>query len=205
MHDKPHEFNYLEFRSFGPPRAIVSAYASRQRSPRAIQLALENNAMNRTLKLGALLAIVTIFAALPAKADSGQTLDYTLSGGPISASWSMSQDPTPFFVEDGTAFAVNSTDLIVGNLPVDDIICFFNFGDSGGMNTVTYLPDFYGAQLYSGPEDSPTMLIGTFYLTDAAGDCYTLNVTQAPEPMTWLLLATGLAALALKRRNLLAN
>ena len=70
--------------------------------------------MNRTLKLGALLAIVTIFAALPAKADSGATLDYNLSGGPVTASWTMSQDPDPFFVEGGTAFAVNSTNLIVG-------------------------------------------------------------------------------------------
>jgi hypothetical protein len=161
--------------------------------------------MNRTIKLGALLAIVTLFAALPAKADSGPTLDYTLSGGPISASWSMSQDPTPFFVEDGTAFAVNSTDLVVDGLSVEDIICFFNLGDMGGFNSVTYLPDFYGAQLYSGPEDSPTMLTGLFYLTDANGDCYTLNVTQAPEPMTWLLLASGLAALALKRKKLLAS
>src|ERR1700691_3140810 len=91
--------------------------------PRAVHLALENNAMNRTLKLGALLAIVTVFAALPAKADSGATLDYTLSG-PVTASWTMSQDPTPFFVEDNVAFAVNSTDLIVGNTAVDDIICF---------------------------------------------------------------------------------
>jgi hypothetical protein len=162
--------------------------------------------MNRTLKLGALLAIVTIFAAVPAKADSGATLDYTLSGGPITASWSMSQDPTPFFVEDGTVFAVNSTDLIVGGMPVEDIICFFNLGDSGGMNTVTYIPDLYGVQLYSGTEDSPTMLTGMFYLTDAAGDSYTLNVTNAPEPMTWLLLASGLAALALmKRKKLLAS
>jgi hypothetical protein len=161
--------------------------------------------MNRILKLGALLAIFTIFAALPAKADSGATLDYTLSGGPVSASWTMSQDPTPFFVEDGTAFAVNSTNLIVAGWPVDDIICFFNLSDSGGMNTVTYIPDLYGAQLYSGPEDSPTMLTGMFHLTDANGDCYTLNVTNAPEPMTWLLLACGLAALALKRKKLLAN
>ena len=53
--------------------------------------------MNRTLKLGALLAIVTVCAALPAKADSGATLDYTLSGGPVAASWTTSQDPTPFF------------------------------------------------------------------------------------------------------------
>jgi len=162
--------------------------------------------MSRTLKLGALLAIVTIFAALPAKADSGQTLDYTLSGGPVSASWTMSQDPTPFFVEGGTVFAVNSTDLIVDNLPVDDIICFFNSSDWGGVNSVTYLPDLVGVQLYSGPEDSPTMLTGTFYLTDEqTGNCYTLNVTNAPEPMTWLLLASGLAALALRRRKLLAN
>jgi hypothetical protein len=162
--------------------------------------------MKRTFKLGALLAIVTIFAALPAKADSGAILDYTLSGGPVTASWTMSQDPTPFFVEDDTAFAVNSTDLIVGGLPVDDIICFFNLNDMGGVNSVAdNLPDLIGAQLYIGPEGSPTMLTGVFYLTDANGDCYTLNVTQAPEPMTWLLLASGLAALALKRKKLLAN
>jgi hypothetical protein len=117
----------------------------------------------------------------------------------------MSQDPSPFFVEDGTAFAVNSTNLIVGITAVDDIICFFNTGDLGGMNTVTYIPDLYGAQLYSSPEASPAMLTGKFYFTDASGDCYTLNVTNAPEPMTWLLLASGLAALALKRKQLLAN
>jgi hypothetical protein len=117
----------------------------------------------------------------------------------------MSQDPDPFFVENGTAFAVNSTNLIVGAAAVDDIICFFNTSDSGGMNIVLYIPDLYGAQLYSGPEGSPTMLTGTFYLTDATGDIYTLNVTNAPEPMTWLLLASGLAALALKRKKFLAN
>ena len=50
------------------------------------------------------------------------------------------------------------------------------------------------------------MLTGMFYLTDANGDCYALNVTQAPEPMTWLLLASGLAGLVLmKRKKLLVN
>jgi hypothetical protein len=162
--------------------------------------------MNRTLKLGGLLAIVTVLAALPLRADSGQTLDYTLSGGPVSASWTMSQDPTPFFVEDGTAFAVNSTDLIVDGLSVEDIICFFSPSDWGGVNSVTYLPDLVGVQLYSGPEDSPTMLTGLFSFTDQlTGNCYTLNVTQAPESMTWLLLGSGLAALALKRKKLLAD
>jgi len=161
--------------------------------------------MNRILKLGALLAIFTIFSAVPARALSSPTLDYTLSGGPITAFWSVSQDPTPFYVEDGTAFAAYSTDLVVGTGSVSDIICFFNLSDVGAFNTVTYLPDFYGAQLYSGPEDSPTMLTGLFYLTDATGDCCTLNVSQAPEPTTWLLLASGLAALALKRKKLLAN
>src|SRR5580704_1838624 len=162
--------------------------------------------MNRTFKVGALLAIVTVFAALPANADSSAILDYNLSGGPVTASWTMSQDPTPAFVEDGTVFAVNSTDLIVNNMSVDDIICFFNLSDTGGVNSVAdSLPDLIGAQLYTDPEGSPTMLTGVFYLTDANGDSYTLNVTQAPEPMTWLLLASGLAALALKRKKLLAN
>jgi hypothetical protein len=91
-------------------------------------------------------------------------------------------------------------------MPVDDIICFFNLSDTGGVNSVAdSLPDLIGAQLYTDPEGSPTMLTGVFYLTDANGDSYTLNVTQAPEPMTWLLLASGLAALALKRKKLLAN
>jgi hypothetical protein len=118
----------------------------------------------------------------------------------------MSQDPTPFFVEDGTAFAVNSTDLIVDGLSVEDIICFFNPSDLGGVNSVTYLPDLVGVQLYSGPEDSPTMLTGLFNFTDElTGNSYTLNVTQTPELMTWLLLASGVAVLALKRKKLLAN
>src|SRR5271156_2116433 len=125
----------------------TTAYASELRSPPAIYLALENNPMNRTFKLGALLAIVTIFAALPAKADSGATLDYTPSGGPISASWYMSKDPTPFYVEHDTVFALNSTDLVVDGLPVDDIIGFFNLRDWGGVKSVTYLPDLVGAQL----------------------------------------------------------
>jgi hypothetical protein len=162
--------------------------------------------MKRTFKLGALLAIVTIFAALRAKADSGAILDYNLFGGAVTASWTMSQDPAPFFVEDGTDFAVNSTDLIVNTMPVDDITCFFNLSDMGGVNGFAdSLPDLIGAQLHTGPDGSPAMLTGTFYLTDANGDAYTLNVTSAPEPMTWLLLATGLAALALKRKKLLAN
>jgi hypothetical protein len=129
--------------------------------------------------------MVTIFAARPAKADSGQTLDYTLSGGPIPASCSMSQDPTLFYVEEGTVFAVNSTGLIVSDSAVDDIICFFDLSDLGGVNSLTYLPDLLGVQLYTGPEDSPTMLTGTFYFSGSlTNESYTLNVTPAPDPTT---------------------
>jgi hypothetical protein len=118
----------------------------------------------------------------------------------------MSQNATPFYVEEGTAFAVYSIDLILGVWPVDDIICFFNLSDLGGVNSVTYLPDLIGVELYTSPEDSPTMLTGVFNSTDElTNNCYTLNVTQAPEPTTGLLLASGLAAPALKRKKLLAN
>jgi hypothetical protein len=40
---------------------------------------------------------------------------------------------------------------------------------------------------------------------ELTGNCYTLTVTQAPEPMSLLLLASGLAALALMRKKALAN
>jgi PEP-CTERM motif len=161
--------------------------------------------MKRTLKIGALLAVFTIFAAVPAKADSGPTLDYSLSG-PVTATWSMSQNPSPFYVNPNIAFAVYSTDLVVDDVPVEDIICFFNTSDWGGVNSETFLPDLVGAQLYSGSEYTPTLQTGVFYLTDdMTGNCYTLTVTQAPEPTTLLLLGSGLAALALKRKRTLVR
>jgi hypothetical protein len=157
--------------------------------------------MKSILKCGALLAALIVASALPAHADSGDTLDFNLSG-PITASWTMDSNPTPFWSESGYAFAVNTTDLVVNGTPVTDFLCFFNINDEGGLNSSVALDDLYGPQVYSGDESDPTFITGTYYFTSwPAGNQEVLTITQAPEPASLLLLASGLVALGLKRKR----
>lgn len=161
--------------------------------------------MKSILKGGALLATFIFLSALPAHADSGATYNFELSG-PVSATWTMSENPSPFFVEEGTAFAVDVPDLSMDGGPViDDTICFFNLSDGGGLNSVVALPDFYGPQVYSGDESNPTFMTGMYTLTMYDGQTETLSITEAPEPTTMLLLFSGLAALGLKRKRQAVN
>jgi hypothetical protein len=161
--------------------------------------------MKSILKGGALLATFIFLSALPAHADSGATYNFELSG-PVDATWTMSENPSPFFVEEGTAFAVDVPDLSMDGGPViDDTICFFNLSDLGGLNSVIALPDFYGPQVYTGDESSPTFQTGVYTFTMDNGQSETLCITQAPEPTTMLLLFSGLAALGLKRKREAVN
>jgi PEP-CTERM motif len=161
--------------------------------------------MKSFLKGGALLATFMFLSALPAHADSGATYDFRLSG-PVSATWTMSENPSPFFVEEGTAFAVDVPDLSMDGGPViDDTLCFFNLSDLGGLNSVIALPDFFGPQVYTGDESNPWFTPGVYTFTMATGETETLCITPAPEPTTMLLLFSGLAALGLKRRREAVN
>jgi hypothetical protein len=159
--------------------------------------------MRNVLKCGALLATFVFLAVLPAHADSGATYNFDLSG-PVSASWTMSENPTPMYFEEGTVFAVDVSDLVVDNAPVvgGDILCFFNLDDLGGMNSVLSLPDLFGDQVYLGDESNPTFQTGVYNFSMwPTGEAETLTITQAPEPTTILLLFSGLAALGLKRKR----
>ena len=162
--------------------------------------------MNSILKGGALLATFIFLSALPAHADSDATYTFQLSG-PVSATWTVSENPAPFFVEDGVAFAIDVPDLSVDGVPaIDDIIVFFNLSDGGGLNSVIALPDFFGAQVYSGDESNPTFLTGVYtFPTFDSNQTETLSITQAPEPTTILMLFLGLAALGLKRKRVPVN
>jgi len=157
--------------------------------------------MKNVLKCGALLATFVLLAVLPAHADSGDTYSFTLSG-PVSASWTMSENPTPAGFESGTAFVVEATDLMVGGLAAPDMMCFFNINDMGGLNSFVALPDLIGPQIYTGDESNPTFQTGTYYFTNwETGQQETLRITQTPEPTTILLLFSGLALLGLKRKR----
>ena len=157
--------------------------------------------MKNVLKCGALLATFILLAVLPAHADSGDTYSFVLSG-PVSASWTMSQNPTPAEFEMGTVFVVDATDLTVDGSPAPDMMCFFNISDLGGLNSFVTLPDFIGPQIYAGDESNPTFQAGTYYFANwDTGQQETLCITQTPEPTTLLLLFSGVALLGLKRKR----
>jgi hypothetical protein len=162
--------------------------------------------MKNVLKCGALVAAFVFLAVLPARADSGDTYQFTMTG-PVTASWTMSENPTPYYYEQGTVFLAVAPDLVVdGSSDPSDILCFFNLGDLGGLNSINLLPDFFGPQVYSGDESAPTFMTGTYYFTmDSTDQIETLQITPAPEPGTILLLCSGLAALGLKRKRQAAN
>jgi hypothetical protein len=156
------------------------------------------------------LAALLLLSVATAKADSGQTVSYTLSG-PTDATFtvSMGTSPSPEFSGQNYFFMVQPTDLVVDGVSVIDTIVFFNSSDLGGLNSVfDALPDLGGPQLYSGNESDPTLLTGVFSLYDLeTGASYTLTAnavnTTVPEPTTVLMLLAGLFAvgMGLKRRS----
>jgi PEP-CTERM motif-containing protein len=160
--------------------------------------------MRNILKCGTLLATLIFLAVLPARADSGGTLDFDLTG-PVSASWTMSENPTTTLVVPGI-FTVYVSDFVVDDVshPID--LYFFSAEQGGGLNSLIELTNLLGAPLYTGTESDPTFLSGVFYLTEGqTGAAQVLTVTQAPEPTTLLMLGSGLAAIALKRKRQTAS
>lgn len=158
--------------------------------------------MKNVLKCGALLATFMFLAALPAHADSGDSgmLSFNLTG-PVTASWTMAANPDATPVMPGI-FSVDISDFVVDGVSCPETIYFFSQDQEGGFNSMTDLTNLLGAQLYTGTETNPTFIAGVFSLMDGdngAAEC--LTVTQAPEPTTILLLGSGLAALALKRKR----
>jgi PEP-CTERM motif len=181
--------------------------------------------MKRTLSTIGFLALLILSCASNVKAD-GVTLTYTLteqgSNTPF-ATWTMPQDFTPtcpvspcFFT--GIAFAENISDLsIMGGPATDDTLVFFNTAGTTnivdlndvGNGSIFLLPEFLGAQLYTGDESAPHLSIGSFQLTNdgdgatGLGQIFDLTVTSAavPEPASLLLLGTGLLALGFGLRK----
>jgi hypothetical protein len=139
-----------------------------------------------------------------------------------------------FTLENGITFSV-PLPPVGGNITADDFFIPFIEGNvnghyvqgkldlfdsaEGGGFTFIYFhvggqTNIYtsGPQLFSGPITNPTILTGTFFLTELGfppGFVNTLTITQsppspsAPEPSTLLLLTTGSLGLvsAIRRRR----
>jgi hypothetical protein len=155
-------------------------------------------------------AALMLFSVVTAKADSGQTVTYTLTGA-NTASFTISMNSAPQFSQNNYFFTANPINLIVDGTAASDTLVFFSSSDLGGLNSVfSSLPDLAGFQLYSGSDSDPTLLTGVFKLWDLDGSgWYTLTATAAsvpaPEPSTVLMLMSGLFAVGLGFKRRLTN
>jgi|GEM_PF-1709476 len=154
------------------------------------------------------LAALLLLSVATVKADSGQTVSYTLTGA-TDATFTVTLGPSPQASGQSYFFMVQPTDLVVDGTSMSDMVVFFNLDDLGGLNSIfDALPDLGGPQLYSGSESDPTLLTGVFCLYDLeTGASYTLTANAVPasmpEPTTTIMLLAGLFAvgLGLKRRS----
>jgi len=153
--------------------------------------------------------LLTMFFALliiGVAGASADTLLYTLTGGPITASFELPVNPTLLGHIDGFGFAVVPTDLIINGVASSDFLMFYNGDPSAGGAFAAFActscgPDLNlgGPQLYSGPEASPTMLmLNGVEVVDAdtgafAGTVTTtpVSATPTPEPSSLALAALG--------------
>ena len=142
------------------------------------------------------------------RADGSGMLAYTLTG-PVDATFEL---PVNFTVPSGSygigeGFFVTPLDLTIDGSPVSgDFLIFCSSSMGGAFEDWDGLLNLTGPQLYTGPENNPTISgipgnIPLFdYNTGAGG--YTLTVTPAPmpEPTSIFLLGAGLLSLVLMRR-----
>jgi len=149
-------------------------------------------------------ALVLAVAALIAPLAKADTLDFTLTQGNNTYTFSLPSSPTPDSVVNGQDFVIANQIIIINNLfgETSDIT-FRNSSDTGGLDFLdAALP---GPQLYTGTEAAPTFRTGQFSLSDS----FNLTITPestVPEPPTISLLALGILALGtLTHRRLSQN
>ena len=121
------------------------------------------------------------------------TLDFINPATP-DISWDLDSHPTPSSFDPFLSFTLNNIANTSSNNPFN--LEFFSSFNGGGLAATGF--DFFGPQLYSGLESSPTLLAGTFNLTPLEGTDITAQLVVAvavPEPSTWALMMLGFAGL----------
>jgi hypothetical protein len=158
------------------------------------------------------LAVFALFSATQAQADTIDNFTYQDAGNTFT--WQLAASPTilPDNSLPGLAFVITDVSYSENDIPQNPASLIFSSLPQGGgfflFDTFQGILS-YGSQIYSGPEDAPTFLEGTFSLpdyfssSDGSGIPATLTIKSVPEPSSLMLLGTGMLALlglALKKR-----
>jgi hypothetical protein len=174
--------------------------------------------MRRFIIGGLLIAVMGLVSASRARADGVDTFTYTFDGNTFV--WQLPSSPTigagDFML--GVFFAILDVPYSengVAQTPSE--FDFFPFPpvDEGGFQIITPSltspANTFGAQLYSGMENAPTFIPGTYQLNNDSptGPIGTLAISTSsvsvPEPSSLILLGSGLLSLlGFARKKLLA-
>jgi hypothetical protein len=107
---------------------------------------------------------------------SGSNMNYVLTSNsslfPLTASWTIPINPVPSSFTLGQSFYLNPPipNLIINGISVNnDYLFFYNIALLGSLRAQPVIGpkdfNYSGPQLYSGPESAPTMLAGTFTIS----------------------------------------
>ena len=173
--------------------------------------------MRRFILSGLLTAVLGLISASRAQADGVDTFKYTFDGNTFI--WYLASSP-PIgegdFELDGS-FAI--LDVPYSENGVDQTpseFDFFSFPKEGGgfeiiTSSLTSPANTFGAQLYSGMENAPTFVPGTYKLNNGgpAGLLGKLIISTSsvstPEPSSLILMGSGLLSLlGFARKKILA-
>jgi hypothetical protein len=143
-------------------------------------------------------------AATAAWAD---TIQVTLTNSGHAIGLNVPSNPTPDYVGP-YFFTLNDVPFTLDGTPeLARIVNFFDESGGGGIGICDYtncpLVDLFGPQLFSGPLNGPSLIPGSYVLTNAGdsflpGDFET--VATVPEPASLVLLAAGALGVARRRK-----
>lgn len=147
------------------------------------------------MKSTKIMLAVLAFSAMVLPVTSG-TVKINISGaGDPTTTFTVNQNPTPQASELGYWFGVQA-DATTNGTPTPDYYYFYSVADGGGLSD-NYFYNMFGSALYSGPETSPSFMLGTStFLNGTTGNTDRVSITGVPETSTWIMMLAGLASLS---------
>jgi PEP-CTERM motif len=146
----------------------------------------------------AVVIALTLSSAAAAGAHAGEILfTITGAGADPNSTFVLPENPSPDVVRPGLYFGFFSVPASIEGSPGSLFgLDLFNTSNGGGLSDQTFY-DLMGAQLYAGPEGSPTFVPGVYanMFNQITGNTDTVTLTVVPEPSIWAMMLLGFAGL----------
>src|SRR5208337_3061227 len=135
---------------------------------------------NSDMNIKSLALALALAQAVVGVAHASSTTIFELTGPDGETSFDLPTMPSVDGYQSGYDFATDDYNYY-----------FYNASNGGGWN------NYFGAQLYTGPESSPTFVTGTYSMYNGdTGNTDSVTLSAAPEPATWALMGLSFAGLA---------